>query len=174
MMLMHQAQVKACEEAEARLKSTKKTEKEKDNEIAIDIRRIVEVVVAEAREMEAQEKEAASDLNKLDQPAPGLMMIASTATQEDDYDPNKAFDIGLGTQPQQRESPEEMYDLDDFPEEPENPVSYAVPAPTIVVPNRPVAESSQHNNDLKERCVIWALPDKKEIRYDSIFMIKGE
>ncbi|MED6154849.1 hypothetical protein PIB30_000353 [Stylosanthes scabra] len=148
----NEAQVKAYEEAEAQLQSPKQIEKDMDNEIAIDICRIVEVVVVEAREMEAQEKEAASDLNK-DQPALVLMMVASVATQGDDYDPKKAFHLGLDTQPQQREWLVEMYDLDDFPEESENLVTPTVPA-LVVVSNRIAAEGSQHNNDLKERCVI--------------------
>ncbi|MED6170599.1 hypothetical protein PIB30_032630 [Stylosanthes scabra] len=56
-----------------------------------------------------------------DQPAPTLMMVASVATQAQDYDPSKAFDLGIGT-PRQSETPE-IYDLDDFPKEPENPVT---------------------------------------------------
>ncbi|MED6140683.1 hypothetical protein PIB30_095721 [Stylosanthes scabra] len=69
------------------------------------------------------------------------MMVASVATQAKEYDPSKAFDLGVGTT-RQSEMPE-MYDLDDFPEEPETP----------------------------ERCVMWALSDRKDIKYDSIFMI---
>ncbi|MED6112992.1 hypothetical protein PIB30_066913, partial [Stylosanthes scabra] len=50
--------------------------------------------------------------------------------QGQEYDPSKAFDLGIGT-PRQCETLE-MYDLDDFPEEPETPVTSAVPAPTVV------------------------------------------
>ncbi|MED6141473.1 hypothetical protein PIB30_103752, partial [Stylosanthes scabra] len=100
-------------------------------------------------------------------------MVASVATQAEDYDPNKAFDLGLGTQPRQREPPE-IYDLDDFLEEPENPVTLAVPTPTVVQERPAASEGDQHNRDLKERCVVWALSDRKEIKYDSIFMVDGE
>ncbi|MED6163078.1 hypothetical protein PIB30_076492 [Stylosanthes scabra] len=168
------AAIKACEEVEAQFKSNKQKEMEKDNEIDVNIRRIVEDVVAEARQMEAQEKEAASDLNK-DQPAPGLMMVASVATQADDYNSTKAFDLlRFGTQPPQREETAEIYDLNDFPEEQENPVTPAVPARTVV-PDRPAAaETNQISSDLKEICVVWALSNRKKIKYDSIFMVDGE
>ncbi|MED6223549.1 hypothetical protein PIB30_075011 [Stylosanthes scabra] len=101
------------------------------------------------------------------------MMVTSVAANQADYDLAKAFDLGLDTQPQQREIPVELYNLDDFPEETEIPVTPALPAP-IVVPNMRAAEPSQVNNDFKKRCVIWALSDKKKIRYDTIFRIKGD
>ncbi|MED6162583.1 hypothetical protein PIB30_071878 [Stylosanthes scabra] len=68
----------------------------------------------------------------------------------------------------------EMYDLDDFPEEPETPVTSAIPAPTAVQERPLSSEGHPHNRDLKERCVMWALSDKKDIKYDSIFMIDGD
>ncbi|MED6162415.1 hypothetical protein PIB30_070226 [Stylosanthes scabra] len=168
------AAIKACEEAEALFKANKQQEMEKDNEIDVNIRSIVEDVVAEARHIEAQKKEATPELNK-DQPAPGLMMVASVATQAGEYNPTKAFDLlRFETQPLQREETVELYDLDDFPEEEENPVTPAVPLQTVV-PDRPAAaEATQISSDLKERCVVWALSDKKEIKYDSIFMVDGE
>ncbi|MED6114009.1 hypothetical protein PIB30_076107, partial [Stylosanthes scabra] len=100
------------------------------------------------------------------------MMVASVATQAQDYDPSKAFDLGIRT-PRQSKTPE-MYDLDDFLEEPENSITSAVPAPTVVQERPAASEGDQHNRDLKERCVMWALSDRKEIKYDSIFMIDGE
>ncbi|MED6129539.1 hypothetical protein PIB30_108902, partial [Stylosanthes scabra] len=36
------------------------------------------------------------------------------------------------------------------------------------------SEGHPHNTDLKERCVMWALSDRKDIKYDSIFMIHGD
>ncbi|MED6161938.1 hypothetical protein PIB30_065578 [Stylosanthes scabra] len=100
-------------------------------------------------------------------------MGASVAANLEDYDPAKAFDLGLDTQPQHREIPVELYNLDDFSEETEILVTPTVPDP-IVVPNIIAPRHSQINNDLKERCVIWALSKKEEIRYDTIFMIKGD
>ncbi|MED6136006.1 hypothetical protein PIB30_051925 [Stylosanthes scabra] len=100
-------------------------------------------------------------------------MVASVAANEEEYDPAKAFDLGLEPEPLAREIPVELYNLDDFSEEAENPVTPAVRAP--IVPSNVIAtEPSQVNNDLKKRCVIWALSDKKEIRYDTIFIIKGD
>ncbi|MED6148806.1 hypothetical protein PIB30_056377, partial [Stylosanthes scabra] len=103
-----------------------------------------------------------------DQPALALMMVASVAAQAKEYDPSKAFDLGVGT-----ETPE-MYDLDDFPEEPETPVTSAVPAPTAMQAGPSSSEGHPHNRDLKERCVMWVLSDRKDIKYDSIFMIHGD
>ncbi|MED6115755.1 hypothetical protein PIB30_093747 [Stylosanthes scabra] len=100
-------------------------------------------------------------------------MVASVAAREEEYDPGKAFDLGIEPQPLAREIPVELYNLDGFPKEAENPVTPTVRAP-IVPSNVIAAEPSQVNNDLKERCVIWALSDKKEIKYDTIFRIKGD
>ncbi|MED6124998.1 hypothetical protein PIB30_064314 [Stylosanthes scabra] len=58
--------------------------------------------------------------------------------------------------------------------EEENPVTPAVQLQTVV-PDRPAAAEETHiSSDLKERCVVWALSNKKEIKYDSIFMVNGE
>ncbi|MED6207347.1 hypothetical protein PIB30_034960 [Stylosanthes scabra] len=60
-------------------------------------------------------------------------MVASVAAQAKEYDPSKAFDLGVGTT-RQFETPE-MYDLDDFPEEPETPV---ITAYSLVLNNEPI------------------------------------
>ncbi|MED6210120.1 hypothetical protein PIB30_061116 [Stylosanthes scabra] len=99
-------------------------------------------------------------------------MVASVAAQAKEYDPSKAFDLGIGTT-RQSETPE-IYDLDDFPEEPETPVTSAIPAPTAMQARPSSSEGHPHNRDLKERCVMWALSDRKDIKYDSIFMIHGD
>ncbi|MED6162944.1 hypothetical protein PIB30_075244 [Stylosanthes scabra] len=96
------------------------------------------------------------------------MMVASVAAQAKEYDPSKAFDLGVGT-----ETPE-MYDLDDFPEEPETPVTSAVLAPTAMQAGPSSSKRHPHNRDLKERCVMWVLSDRKDTKYDSIFMIHGD
>ncbi|MED6140272.1 hypothetical protein PIB30_091592 [Stylosanthes scabra] len=100
------------------------------------------------------------------------MMVASVAAQAKEFDPSKAFDIGIGT-PSQCKTPE-MYDLDDFPEEPKTPVTLAVVAPTAVQAGPSSSEGHPHNSDLKERGVMWVLSDRKDIKYDSIFMIDGD
>ncbi|MED6151102.1 hypothetical protein PIB30_079077 [Stylosanthes scabra] len=64
-----------------------------------------------------------------------------------------------------------MYDLDDFPEEPDTSVTSAVPATTAVQAGPSSSAGHPHNRDLKERCGMWALSDRKDIKYDSIFMI---
>ncbi|MED6124766.1 hypothetical protein PIB30_062014 [Stylosanthes scabra] len=106
----------------------------------------------DARELQERQEETAPVLHKLDQPAPTLMMVASVATQGQNYDPSKSFDLGIRT-PRQSETPE-MYDLDDFLEEQENPVTSAVSAPTVVQERPAASEGDQHNRDLKERCVM--------------------
>ncbi|MED6174131.1 hypothetical protein PIB30_065926 [Stylosanthes scabra] len=93
-----EAQLVACREVE---------------EVEAQICRIVEAIVKSSKA-----NQAASDLNMSDQPAQGLMMVASIATEQDDYDPHKAFDLGLDTQPSRREIPIELYNLDDFLKEP--------------------------------------------------------
>ncbi|MED6136303.1 hypothetical protein PIB30_054790 [Stylosanthes scabra] len=120
-----EAAIKACEEAELRYQQINQSELEKDNEAEAEIRKIIQVVVTDARELHERQEEAAPAPHKLDQPAPALMMVASVAAKAQEYDPSKAFDLGMGT-PKQCETPE-MYDLDDFPEEPETPVTSAVP-----------------------------------------------
>ncbi|MED6182731.1 hypothetical protein PIB30_031376 [Stylosanthes scabra] len=100
------------------------------------------------------------------------MMVASVTAQAKEFDPSKAFDLGIGT-PSQCETPE-MYDLDDFPKEPETLVTSAVPAPTAVQAGPSSSKAHPHNRDLKERCVMWALSDRKDIKYNSIFMIHGD
>ncbi|MED6127486.1 hypothetical protein PIB30_088526 [Stylosanthes scabra] len=167
-----EATIKACEEAELRYQQINQAELEKDNEAEVEIRKIIEVVVTDARELHERQEEAAPAPHKLDQPAPALMMVASVAAQAKEYDPSKAFDLGVGT-PRQGETPE-MYDLDDFPEEPETPITTAVPAPSAMQERPSSSEGHPHNRDLKERCLIWALSDRKDIKYDSIFMIDGD
>ncbi|MED6209421.1 hypothetical protein PIB30_054530 [Stylosanthes scabra] len=53
-------------------------------------------------------------------------MVASVAIEAVEYDPSKAFDLRV-TQPQPQEESAELYDLDDFPEEPENQITPGVP-----------------------------------------------
>ncbi|MED6163059.1 hypothetical protein PIB30_076345 [Stylosanthes scabra] len=53
-------------------------------------------------------------------------MVASVAAESAGYDPSKAFDLEF-TQPQPQEESAELYDLDDFPEEPENQITPGVP-----------------------------------------------
>ncbi|MED6162007.1 hypothetical protein PIB30_066342, partial [Stylosanthes scabra] len=143
------AEIKACDEAEAQYK-TKRTTGEGigDAEIDLAIRRATEGVLPEGQEMEKQEREAALTLNKMGQHAPGPMMVASVATEAVEYDPSKAFDLGF-TQPQPQEESTELYDLDDFPEEPENPITPGVP-PRV----------NEITRDLKNGCVAWALTKK--------------
>ncbi|MED6140749.1 hypothetical protein PIB30_096410 [Stylosanthes scabra] len=150
--------IKACEEAELRYQQINQDEVAKDNEAEAEIRKIIEDVVTGIDKLPGR-----------DQPAPALMMVASVAAQAKEYDPSEAFDLGVGTTGQS-ETPE-MYDLDDFPEEPETPITSAVPA-TIAVQAGPSSSAGHpHNMDLKKRCVMWALSDRKDIKYDSIFMI---
>ncbi|MED6173719.1 hypothetical protein PIB30_062295 [Stylosanthes scabra] len=61
------AEIKACDEAEAQYKSKRTTgmKNASESEIDLAIRRAVEGVVAEAQEMEKQEREAAPTLNKV-------------------------------------------------------------------------------------------------------------
>ncbi|MED6151645.1 hypothetical protein PIB30_084435 [Stylosanthes scabra] len=61
------AEIKACDEAEAkyRLKRTTSMENASESEIDLAIRKTVKDVVAEAQEMEKQEREAAPTLNKM-------------------------------------------------------------------------------------------------------------
>ncbi|MED6201584.1 hypothetical protein PIB30_096496 [Stylosanthes scabra] len=168
--------LQACQEAEAQHQLAKEkdngenneTKNQVDKEIALEICNIVELVVIKARK-----DQVVVDPKKLEQPTPGLMMVASVAANQQEYDPAKAFDLGRDTQLPPREIPVELYNLDDFLEEQENLVTPAVPVP-IVVPNRISANHSHINNDLKERCVIWALSDKKEIRYYTIFRVRGD
>ncbi|MED6163113.1 hypothetical protein PIB30_076722 [Stylosanthes scabra] len=85
----------------------------------------VKDIVAEAQQMEKQEREAAPTLNKIGQHAPGPKMTASVASEAEEYEPSKAFDLGL------------------TPEEPENIVTPGVPATVItayslVLNNEPI------------------------------------
>ncbi|MED6207514.1 hypothetical protein PIB30_036575 [Stylosanthes scabra] len=61
------AEIKACDEAEAkyRLKRTTSMENASESEIDLAIRKTVKDVVVEAQEMEKQEREAAPTLNKM-------------------------------------------------------------------------------------------------------------
>ncbi|MED6159099.1 hypothetical protein PIB30_039245 [Stylosanthes scabra] len=167
-----EAAIKACEEAELRYQQINQTDMEKDNEAEAEIRKIIEDVVTDTDKLPGRQEEAAPAPHKLDQPAPALMMVASVAAQAKEYGPSKAFDLGVGTT-RQSETPE-MYDLDDFPEELETPVTSAVPAPTAVQAGPSSSEGHPHNRDLKERCVMWALSDRKDIKYNNIFMIHGD
>ncbi|MED6191710.1 hypothetical protein PIB30_003053 [Stylosanthes scabra] len=54
---------------------------------------------------------------------------ASVSSQKEEYDLNKAFDLGFGTPVPQQQPPEEFYDLDDFPEKPESFVTPSGPPP---------------------------------------------
>ncbi|MED6117323.1 hypothetical protein PIB30_108873, partial [Stylosanthes scabra] len=148
--------------AELRYQQVNQAEMQNDHEAEAEaeIRKIVEDVVTSTEDKLPGQT--------LDQPAPALMMVASVAAQATEYDPSKAFDLGVGA-----ETPE-MYDLDDFPEEPETLVSSAVPAPTAMQAGPSSSEGHPHNADLKERCVMWALSDRNDIKYDSIFMIHGD
>ncbi|MED6121891.1 hypothetical protein PIB30_034423 [Stylosanthes scabra] len=160
------AEIKACDEAEVQYKSKRTTwmKNASESEIDLAIRRAVEGIVAEAREMEKQEREAAPTLNKIGQHAPGLMMVASVVIEAEEYDPNKAFDLRFTPQQPQREQQElaELYDLDDFPEEPENPVTPGVPALVNKI-----------TRDLKNRCVAWAF-SKNDNKYNIIFEFNRE
>ncbi|MED6153116.1 hypothetical protein PIB30_098464 [Stylosanthes scabra] len=89
-------------------------------------------------------------------------MVASVATGAVEYDPSKAFDLGF-TQPQPQEESAELYDLDDFLDETGNPI-------TPVFPPR-VNEITQ---DLKNRCVAWALTKKNDNKYNMLFEFNGE
>ncbi|MED6121965.1 hypothetical protein PIB30_035203 [Stylosanthes scabra] len=121
------AEIKACDEAEAQYKTKRTTGEEiGESEIDLAIRRAVEGVLAEEQEMEKQEREAAPTLNKIGQHAPGLMMVVSVTTEAVEYDPSKAFDLDF-TQPQPQAESAELYELDDFPEEPENLITPGVP-----------------------------------------------
>ncbi|MED6174497.1 hypothetical protein PIB30_069586 [Stylosanthes scabra] len=167
-----EAAIKACEEAELRYQQINQAKVEKDNEAEAEIRKIIEDVVTDTDKLPGRQEQAAPAPHKLDQPAPVLMMVASVAAQATEYDPSKAFDLGVRTTRQSEML--EMYDLDDFPEEPETPVTSAVPATTAVQAGPSSSEGHPHNRDLKERCVMWALSDRKDIKYDSIFMIHGD
>ncbi|MED6123201.1 hypothetical protein PIB30_046951 [Stylosanthes scabra] len=152
-----EAEIKACNEAEAHYK-TKRTTGEGigDDEIDLAIRRATEGVLSEGQEMEKQEREAAPLLIRW------LLMVASVATGAVEYDPSKAFDLGF-TQPQPQEESAELYDLDDFPDETGNPI-------TPVFPPR-VNEITQ---DLKNGCVAWALTKKNDNKYNMLFEFNGE
>ncbi|MED6213637.1 hypothetical protein PIB30_095260 [Stylosanthes scabra] len=167
-----EAAIKACEEAELRYQQINQAEVAKDNEAEAEIRKIIEDIVTGTDKLPGWQEEVAPAPHKLDQPAPALMMVASVAAQAKEYDPSEAFDLGVGTT-RQSETPE-MYDLDDLPEEPETPVTSAVPATTAVQAGPSSSAGHPHNRDLKERCVMWALSDRKDIKYDSIFMIHGD
>ncbi|MED6182499.1 hypothetical protein PIB30_028992 [Stylosanthes scabra] len=161
------AEIKACDEAEAQYRSKRTTgiEKASESEIDLAIRRAVEGVVGEAQDMEKQERGAAPTLNKIGQHPPGLMMVASVATEAEEHDPNKAFDLGLTPQKPQHKQQEsaELYDLDNFPEEPENTVTHGVQAAV-----------NEITRDLKDRCVAWALTKKNDKKYKILFEFNGD
>ncbi|MED6197807.1 hypothetical protein PIB30_060200 [Stylosanthes scabra] len=159
---------------EVAAQQAREANKGKTREIVLDSEEEFISTSAEAEENVAAIKACEEPrLNSKDQPAPGLMMVASVEAGE--YNPTKAFDLlQFETQPLQREETAELYDLDDFPEEEENLVTPAVPLQTVVLDRPAAAEATQISSDLKERCVVWALSDKKEIKYDSIFMVDGE
>ncbi|MED6170919.1 hypothetical protein PIB30_035790 [Stylosanthes scabra] len=140
-----EAAIKACEEAELRYQQINQAEVEKDNEAEAEIRKIIEDVVTGTDKLLGRQEEAAPAPHKLDQPVPILMMVAFVAAQATEYDPK-----------------------------PETPVTSAVPATTAVKAGPSSSEGHPHNRDLKERCVMWALLDRKDIKYDSIFMIHGD
>ncbi|MED6174314.1 hypothetical protein PIB30_067941 [Stylosanthes scabra] len=178
------AQIEAYRVVEARAQACKEAvpqaEPDPEDLFDADPQDIIEAQVQAAEEAEARHRIAKERMLiknffsiRASEPAMGLMMVASVAANEEEYDPAKAFDLGLEPQPLAREIPVELYNLDDFPEEVENPVTPTIRAP-IVPLNVIAAEPSQVNNDLKERCVIWALSNKKEIWYDTIFRIKGD
>ncbi|MED6196526.1 hypothetical protein PIB30_048310 [Stylosanthes scabra] len=137
------AEIKACKEAEVQYRTTKGIG---DAEIDLAIRRATEGVLPEGQK---QQSEAAPTLNKMGQHAPGLMMVASVAAESAEYDPSKAFDLGF-TQPQPQEESAELYDLDDFPEEPKNQITPGVPPHVTEI-----------TRELKTGCVAWALTKKK-------------
>ncbi|MED6135051.1 hypothetical protein PIB30_042663 [Stylosanthes scabra] len=72
-------------------------------------------------------------------------MAASVASEAAEYEPSKAFDVGL------------------TPEEQENIVTPGVPATVNVV-----------TRDLKNRCVAWALTKKNDNKYKILFKFNGD
>ncbi|MED6132795.1 hypothetical protein PIB30_022107 [Stylosanthes scabra] len=72
-------------------------------------------------------------------------MAASVASEAEEYEPSKAFDLGM------------------TPEEPENIVTPGVPATVNEV-----------TRDLKNRCVAWALTKKNDNKYKILFEFNGD
>ncbi|MED6207513.1 hypothetical protein PIB30_036574 [Stylosanthes scabra] len=72
-------------------------------------------------------------------------MAASVASEAAEYEPSKAFDLGL------------------TPEEQENIVTPGVPATVNVV-----------TRDLKNRCLAWALTKKNDNKYKILFKFNGD
>ncbi|MED6209038.1 hypothetical protein PIB30_050784 [Stylosanthes scabra] len=82
----------------------------------------------------------------------------------DDFDA-PTFDLGIDNS--QPKSTAELYDLDDFPDT-DNPITPAAPVQV------PMQEQNHITEYLKQKCVIWTLSNKKEIKYDIIFKLKGD
>ncbi|MED6220999.1 hypothetical protein PIB30_050232 [Stylosanthes scabra] len=87
----------------------------------------------------------------------------SVSSQKEEYDLNKAFDLGFGTLMPQQQPPEEFYDLDDFPEEPESFVTPSGPPPVNKI-----------SRDLIQRCVVWTTTKKDATNYEIIFQFNGD
>ncbi|MED6212485.1 hypothetical protein PIB30_083758, partial [Stylosanthes scabra] len=130
----------ACEQAKKTSENKKKEadaeiEACEEGEILLFLRRVVESVVVEAQEKEAKEE----------------------------YDLNKAFDLGFGTPVPQQQPPKEFYDLDDFAEEPESFVTPSGPPPVNKI-----------SPDLIQRCVAWPTTKKDGTNYEIIFQFNGD
>ncbi|MED6121618.1 hypothetical protein PIB30_031949 [Stylosanthes scabra] len=160
----------ACEQAKKTSENKKKEADAKieaceEGEILLFLRRVVESVV-----VEAQEKEAVADLKKIQPRALGTMMFApmaaqaaSVSSQKEEYDLNKAFDLGFGTPVPQQQPPKELYDLDDFPEKPESFVTPSGPPPVNKI-----------SRDLIQRCLAWAMTKKEGTNYEVILQFNGD